>query len=112
MLIQTKEYQPFLKRTKEENLKEVKILGAAMASFRSLKLQGIASLRDEHKDFVHLQEKYYIPKEFCMPEELFREEQLDYNVVYYKRCCSMYDFYNMLSIDNPCYLDRKARRPK
>ncbi len=81
-----------------------------MASFRSLKLQGIASLRDEHKEFVHLQEKYYIPKEFCMPEELFREEQLDYNILYYKRCCAMYDFYHMLRVDNPCYIDRRERR--
>ena len=83
-----------------------------MASFRTLKLQGMAALRDEHIEFVHLQDKYYIPKEFCMPEELFREEQLDYNVLYWKRCCSMYDFYHMLRIDYPCYLDRRERRSK
>ena len=45
-----------------------------------------------------------------MPGELFRQEQLDYNVMYYQRCCSMYDFYSMLSKDNPCYVDRKERR--
>ncbi len=45
-----------------------------------------------------------------MPEELFREEQLDYSIMYYKRCCSVYDFYNLLSKDNPCYVERKLRR--
>ena len=46
LLIQMNEYRPFQKRTEEENLKEVKILKAAMGSFRLLKLQGMASLRD------------------------------------------------------------------
>jgi hypothetical protein len=110
LLIQTKEYRPFQERTEEENLKEVKFLRAAMSNFRLLKLQGMDSLRHEHSEFGYLQEKYYIPKAFCMPEELFREEQLDYNVVYYKRCCSMYDYYNMLSKDNPCFVERRERR--
>ena len=110
LLIQTKEYRPFQERTEEENLKEVKFLRAAMSNFRLLKLQGMDSLRDEHSEFEYLQEQYYIPRTFCMPEELFREEQLDYSVVYYKRCCSMYDFYHMLRIDNPCYIDRRERR--
>ena len=110
LLIQTNDYLPHQKRTKEEDLKEVKILRAAMGSFRALKLQGMASLQDQHEEFVHLQEKYYIPKLFCMPEEFFREEQLDYNVAYHRRCCSVYDFYHMLSCDNPCYIDHRDRR--
>jgi hypothetical protein len=47
-----------------------------------------------------------------MPEEFFREVQLDYNVAYYKRCCSMYDFYHMLRMDYPCYIDHRERRWK
>jgi hypothetical protein len=81
-----------------------------MSHFRSLKLSEIDGLRATHPDFRFLQEKYHIPGEFCMPAELFREEQLDYSVIYYKRCCSVYDFYNMLSVDNPCFEDRQSRR--
>jgi hypothetical protein len=68
------------------------------------------ALRATHSAFAGLQAKYNIPGEFCMPEELFREEQLDYSILYYKRCCSVYDFYNLLSKDNPCYVERKLRR--
>jgi hypothetical protein len=110
LLIQTKDYRPFQQRTSEENLKEVKILRTAMSDFRSLKLSGMNSLRATHSGFSGLQTKYNIPGEFCMPEELFREEQLDYSILYYKRCCSVYDFYNMLNLDNPCYVERRVRR--
>jgi hypothetical protein len=110
LLIQTKDYRPFQHRSNDENLKEVKILRTAMNDFRNLKLCGVDVLRETHPAFAGLQAKCNIPQEFCSPEELFREEQLDYNVVYYKRCCSVYDFYNMLSRDNPCYVDRRSRR--
>jgi hypothetical protein len=112
LLIQTKDYQPFNQRTEDENLKAVKVLRSAMSHFRSLRLSGMEGLRATHPEFRYLQEKYYIPGEFCMPTELFREEQLDYSVIYHKRCCSVYDFYNMLSVDNPCYEDRQSRRAK
>ncbi len=108
--MQTNDYQPFKQRTEEENLKEVKVLRSAMAHFRSLKLSGYEVLRATHPDFRFLQERNYIPADFCMPADLFREEQLDYSVVYKMRCCSVYDFYNMLSKDNPCYVDRQMRR--
>ncbi len=110
LLMQTKDYRPFQQRTQEEKLKEVKILRTAITDFRSLRLCGMDSLRATHPTFSALQAKYNIPGEFCMPEDLFREEQLDYSVLYYKRCCSVYDFYNMLSLDNPCYVDRRVNR--
>jgi hypothetical protein len=112
LLIQTNHYHPFNQRTEEENLKEVKVLRSAMSHYRSLKLSGMEALRATHPEFIYLQEKYNIPREFSMPEDFFREKQLDYNVAYHKRCCSVYDFYNMLSIDNPCFEDRRARRAK
>jgi hypothetical protein len=110
LLIQTKDYRPFQPSSDDEKLKEVKVLRSAMAHFRSLRLSGIDALGAPHPDFRFLQEKYHIPGEFCMPADLFREEQLDYSVIYYKRCCSVYDFYNMLSVDNPCFVDRQSRR--
>jgi hypothetical protein len=45
-----------------------------------------------------------------MPADFFREEQLDFNVAYRKRCCSLYDFYNKLSKDTPGYVDRRITR--
>ncbi len=79
LLIQTKDYQPFNQRTEEENLKEVKVLRSAMAHFRALRISGIEGLRAMHPEFCYLQEKYHIPGDFCIPAELFREEQLDYS---------------------------------
>ncbi len=68
-----------------------------MYHYRTLRLSGMEKLRNTHEEFQYLQEKYYIPRDFCMPADFFREEQLDFNVAYHKRCCSVYDFYNMLS---------------
>ncbi len=110
LLIQTRDYRPFQQRSEEEDLKDVKILRTATSDFKNLKLFGMDTLLETHYAFAGLQAKYNIPGEFCAPEELFREDQLDYNVLYYKRCCSVYDFYNMLSIDNPCYVERRVRR--
>jgi hypothetical protein len=45
-----------------------------------------------------------------MPADFFRDEKLDTEVAYYKRCCSVYDFYNMLSRDSPGFVDNEIRR--
>jgi hypothetical protein len=47
-----------------------------------------------------------------MPADFFREEQIDFNVAYQKRCCSLYDFYNMLSKDSPGFVSKETRRTK
>jgi hypothetical protein len=110
LLITTKDYVPFHHCTEGENLKAVKVLRSAMSHFRTLRLSGMGKLRATHPEFFNLQEKYYIPKDFCLPEDFFREEQLDFSVSYTKRCCSLYDFYNLLSMDSPGYIDRDTRR--
>jgi hypothetical protein len=112
LLISTKHYQPLVPRTKEEELKEVKVLKSAMNHFRLLRLSGMNKLRNTHDEFKYLQERYYIPRDFCMPADFFREEQIDFNVAYQKRCCSLYDFYNMLSKDSPGFVSRETRRAK
>ena len=109
LLITTNHYQPFIQRTKEEELKAVKVLRSAMNHYRTLRLSGMEKLRTTHNEFQYLQEKYHIPRDFCMPVDFFREEQLDFNVAYNKRCCSVFDFYNMLSIDSPDFVDRETR---
>jgi hypothetical protein len=110
LLISTHDYLPLVQRTEEEELKEVKVLKSAMNHFRLLRLSGMEKLRTSHNEFQYLQEKYHIPRDFCMPADFFREEQLDPEVAYYKRCCSIYDFYNMLSKDSPGYVHKGQRR--
>ena len=110
LLVSTNHYQPFVPRSPEEELKEVKVLRSAMNHFRLLGLTGMKKLRNTHDEFKYLQERYYIPRDFIMPADFFREEQLDFNVAYDKRCCSLHDFYNMLSKDSPGFVSKEIRR--
>ncbi len=88
-------------------MKEIKFLKSAMVDFRYLKLKGLAALRTEHDNFRTVQSRYFIPREFCMLEQFFREVQTDRNVLYWKRCCSMVDFYNMCCMDTPFFKYKK-----
>jgi hypothetical protein len=110
LLVSTNHYQPLVPRSPEEELKEVKVLKSAMNHFRLLRLTGMKKLRNTHDEFKYLQERYYIPRDFIMPADFFREEQLDFNVAYDKRCCSLHDFYNMLSKDSPGFVSKEIRR--
>jgi hypothetical protein len=110
LLVSTNHYQPLVPRSPEEELKEVKVLKSAMNHFRLLRLTGMKKLRNTHDEFKYLQERYYIPRDFIMPADFFREEQLDFNVAYDKRCCSLHDFYNMLSKDSPGFVRKGIRR--
>ena len=110
LLISTNHYLPFIQRSAEEELKAVKVLRSAMSNYRSFHLTGMEKLRDTHNEYCHLQEKYYIPKDFCMPADFFREEQLNHEFAYEKRCCSVYDFYRLLSVDTPGFVDRQTLR--
>ncbi len=76
-----------------------------MVDFRYTKLKGLAALKTEHKNYRAVQGRYFIPREFCMPKQFFREVQVDRNVVYWKRCCSMLDF--MCCMDTPFFKDKK-----
>ena len=111
-MIVTDDYKPYQKRTEAECKKEIKFLKTAMADFRMLKIKGPAALKTDHPSFRTIQNRYYIPKDFCMPEQFFREVQLNNNALYWKRCCSMQDFYHMCCMDTPFYVEKKksARR--
>jgi hypothetical protein len=79
-----------------------------MSDFRRLRLSGMDALRAAHPDFGSLQERYNIPGEFCMPEERNNLIITSCTTKDAPRC--MTSFYNMLSIYNPCFVDRRARR--
>ncbi len=78
-----------------------------MADFRFMKLKGLAVLRTEHKNYRTIQSRYFIPRDFRMPEQFFQEVQADRNVLYWKRRCSMVDFYSMCCMDTPFFTDKK-----
>jgi hypothetical protein len=105
----TDDYKPLQHRSELAHLKEIKFLKAAMGDFRGMKLKGLAALKSEHGNYRTVQSRYYIPREFCMPEQFFREVQFDRNVLYWKRCCSMMDFYNLCCKDTPFF--KEKRRP-
>jgi hypothetical protein len=105
----TDDYKPSQHRSELAHLKEIKFLKTAMGDFRGMKLKGLAALKSEHDNYRTVQSRYYIPREFCMPEQFFREVQFDRNVLYWKRCCSMVDFYNLCCKDTP--FSKEKRRP-
>jgi hypothetical protein len=104
----TDDHKPLQHRSELAHLKEIKFLKAAMGDFRGMKLKGLAALKSEHDNYRTVQSRYYIPKEFCMPEQFFREVQFDRNVLYWKRCCFMV-FYNLCCKDTPFF--KEKRRP-
>jgi hypothetical protein len=65
----------------------------------------------KHHEYGSLQRQYFIPDDYMAPDayfEILNNPGTD-EVVYYKRCCSVFDYYVMLSEDNPQY---KPLKPK
>ena len=106
-MITSSDYMPFQERSEAEHMKEIKLLKSAIYDFRMLKIKGQAALQSDHANFRHLQSRYYIPKDFCMPEHFVREVRSNENTLYWKRCCSMQDFYHMCCVDTPFYVEKK-----
>ncbi len=106
MLI-SNDYKPFQQRSEAEHKKEIRFLKSAMVDFRKMRIKGQAALRSDHASFRTIQSRYYIPRDFCMPEQFFREVRMDNNTLFWKRCCSMQDFYHMCCVDTPFYVDKR-----
>ncbi len=107
LMLTTGDYKPSQHQPELAHLKEIKFLKAAMGDFRGMKLKGLAALKTEHDNYRTVQSRYYIPREFCMPEQFFREVKFDRSVLYWERCCSMVDFYNLCCKDTPFFKDKK-----
>jgi hypothetical protein len=64
-----------------------------------------------HGRFGPIQREYHIPLFYCEPEKFFKDVARESNILYNKRVCSLWDFYDYLSRDTPGYVDnRKDRR--
>ncbi len=62
-----------------------------------------------HRQYGPIHRQYFIPLDY-MALDLFFEKlrEPDYmQTVYWKRCCSLYDYYVMLSKDNPVFKPKR-----
>jgi hypothetical protein len=103
LLIETKHYVPKQHKPRDEHDKNIKFLSNAMKGFRESKLEGLKAMQWEHGQFGPLQNAMHIPKVFCIPSKFFEEVKQNQQVLYYKRCCSLFDFNRLLCVDTPGY---------
>jgi hypothetical protein len=114
LLRSTGDYYPDKKKTPEEHLYDLKALMSARGSFNRNRDTPIARHQWKHQEFGPIQRQYFIPSEYMAPDaffEKFRKDD-DNQIVYYKRICSVRDYYEMLSHDNPEYKPRVPRITK
>jgi hypothetical protein len=104
LLKETKDYVPHQHRSHEGHDKNIKFLSSAMKSFRESKVRGLKAMEWTHDRFGPLQNAMNIPKIFCLPDVFFEEAKRNQQVVYHKRCCSLYEFYRLLCTDTPGYV--------
>ncbi len=103
LLVETGDYLPHQRKPRDVHDKNIKFLSNAMKGFRESKLKGLKALQWEHDQFGPIQRAMHIPRDFCMPDKFFDEVKQNQEVLYHKRCCSMFDFYRMLCVDTPVY---------
>ena len=106
MLRSTNDYYPDKKKTPEQHLVDLKFLMGARGSFNKYGHNNpIARQQFKHQEYGSLQRQYFIPDDYMAPDTYFEtlHNPGGDEVVYYKRCCSVLEYYVMLSEDNPQY---------
>ena len=110
-LIKAGDYVPYQQRSHKANIERIKVLRNAMADYTASKPMGSKALTFQHGKFGPIQREYRIPLFYCEPEKFFKDVARESNILYNKRVCSVWDFYDYLSRDTPGYVvDRKERR--
>jgi hypothetical protein len=115
MLRSTGDYYPDKKKTPEEYLFDLKVLMGAKGSFnKNVDMNPIARQQWKHREYGPIHRQYFIPLEYMAPDAFFEQfKETDNNqMVYYKRICSVVDYYEMLSRDNPQYRPKEPRVPR
>ena len=114
MLRSSGDYYPDKKRTPEEHLFDLKVLMSARSSFNRNVDTPLARQEWKHQEYGPIQRQYFIPSEYMAPDAFFDrfKNEDDNQIVYYKRMCSVRDYYEMLSRDNPEYRPREPRITK
>jgi hypothetical protein len=114
MLRSTGDYYPDKKKTPEEHLLDLKVLMGARGSFNRGDDKNMTPLEKhqwKHGEYGPLQRQYFIPLDYMAPDEFFDKFKNtdDNQIVYWKRICSIRNYYEMLSRDNPEYKPREPR---
>ena len=112
LLRSSNDYYPDKKKTPEEHLVDLKILMGARGSFnRNVDMTPLERQQWRHQEYGPLHRQYFIPLDYMAPDTFFDKFKNtdDYQIVYWKRICSMRDYYEMLSRDNPQYKPRVPR---
>ncbi len=111
MLRSTGDYYPDKKKTPEEHLIDLKVLMGARTSFNKNVDTPLARQQWKHQEYGPLHRQYFIPLEYMAPDTFFDKFKNadDNQIVYYKRICSVRDYYEMLSRDNPQYREREPK---
>jgi hypothetical protein len=73
LLMETKDYKPFLHKPRDEHDKSIQFLSNAMKGFRESKLRGLKLLEWQHGPFGPLQTTMHIPKVFLCPISSLRK---------------------------------------
>jgi hypothetical protein len=86
-------------------------MGARTSFNKSVHDNLIARNQWKHQEYGPLQKQYHIPSEYMAPDAFFEKFKNadDNQIVYYKRICSVRDYYEMLSRDNPQYRQREPK---
>ena len=114
MLRSTGDYYPDKKKTPEEHLRDLKVLMGAKGSFNrgdDIAMTPLEKHQWKHKEYGPIQRQYFIPLDYMAPDAFFDKFKNtdDNQIVYWKRICSVRDYYEMLSRDNPEYKPRVPR---
>ncbi len=112
MLRTTGDYYPDKKRTPEEHLIDLKVLMGARTSFNKNDVDTpLVRHQWKYQEYGSLQRQYFIPSEYMAPDAFFGKFKNadDNQIVYYKRICSVREYYEMLSRDNPQYRKKGPR---
>ncbi len=110
-LIKSGDYVPHQHRSHKAHIEKIRILRGAMADYTAFNPIGSKALTFQHGKFGPLQREYHIPLFYCEPEKFFTDVARESNILYNKRICSVWEFYDYLSRDTPGYVvNRKDRR--
>jgi hypothetical protein len=112
-LIKSGDYVPHQHRSHKAHIEKIKVLRGAMTDYLASIPVGNPSeaLTFTHGRFGPIQRDNHIPLFYCEPEKFFKDVARESNILYNKRVCSLWDFYDYLSRDTPGYVvSRKDRR--
>jgi hypothetical protein len=112
MLRDSSDYYPDKEQTPEQHLIDLKVVMGAKTSFKkSVHDNLVAQQQWKHQEYGPIHRQYFIPLDYMAPDAFFEKFKNadDKQIVYWKRWCSVYEYYDMLSQDNPQYKKKVSK---